>query len=127
MTIVTRPINSNNTIDNGVRSLSPSAEVWDVASHSNSFVERNYARPLARSYRTPARSAGERCAAANNSAQRFEPARERRDNLLLGIMMTAALAVGSIFGGVFNSEDPAPADLAPSAQIAADAAVAQVR
>lgn len=127
MTIVTRPVNCNNTIDNGVRSLNRTAEVWDVASHSDPLMERNCARPLSRSYRTSGRSIEKGLSDPNTSAHRFEAAREHRDNLLLGVMMTAALAVGSIFGGVFNSEDPVPADLTPDAQIAADAAVAQAR
>ena len=120
MTIVTRPVNSNNTIDSGVCTLGRTAEVWDVANYDSSLAGRHCARPLVRSYRTPGRNPGEHLVASDTSAQRFELAQERRDNLLVGIMMTAALAVGSIFGGVFNAEEPTSVGPAQSARIAAD-------
>lgn len=127
MTIQIRPLDSTNVTANAKHSTTLSAEVWDIDEQSPLKVRERCARPLVRAYRTSARPLAPVATQSNSSAHRGEAARERRDNLLLGLIMTAALAVGSFVGGVFSAGEPGNADPAAAVQMAANSSGSQTR
>ena len=59
-------------------------------------------------------------------ANAFETRHETRDTLLLGACMTAALLIGSAFGGVFSAQGEDPSSMT-NGQSAHAAAVATAR
>lgn len=107
-----------------VAKLYPTApsEVWDLDRGAAGARRAGAIRTLAPSDRTALRSSLGVSAGQGSVASKFEqPAkREHRDNLVLGLMMSAALIVGSVFGGAFAESDGPSADAAAPGPAAVD-------
>ena len=103
-------------------SVVPPAEVWDVDSGASRRVGTPGVRTLSSMNRIHERTprAGSRTVAGRGEA--FESRHETRDTVILGVSMTAALLIGSAFGGVFSGGESSAA--APSGEVARTAAVA---
>lgn len=85
------------------------SEVWDVNRGGSDGRKAAGVRTLAPANRTAERTSATACGRDDVGHERFEPGRERRDNLALGGLMAAALIAGSLFGGAFGTGDvPAP-------------------
>lgn len=122
MTITTRPESPRQgaaLVD--PRPASPS-EVWDLGRSAKAGCRPGSVRTLAPSDRTLLRPEIGGGAAPGEVASKFEQPekREHRDNLALGLMMSAALIIGSIFGGAFAESDGASAGAAAQATAAVD-------
>lgn len=87
----------------------PASEVWDVNGGGTCGRKAATVRTLAHANRTAERTDTPVCKPDAGEHERFEPGRERRDNLALGGLMAAALIAGSLFGGAFGTGDvPVP-------------------
>lgn len=82
-------------------SVVPPAEVWDVESTQPRRGGGGSVRTISATHRKYDRSDREEAIAGSGDVSAFETRRERRDTLLLGAGMTAALLIGSAFGGAF--------------------------
>ena len=110
----------------GAGSVVPPAEVWDVESAPQRRTGGAGVRAISASHRTDARSSNGEIMAGSAGANVFETRHETRDTLLLGVCMTAALLIGSAFGGVFSAQEEDPSSMT-SGQAAHAAAVATAR
>ncbi|UIZ91389.1 hypothetical protein JZY91_06345 [Corynebacterium sp. CNCTC7651] len=105
MTIAIRPV-TRTTVGNGAAgTTSTAAEVWDIPAAQHCTGAGVAVRQLGATTRTHERGAGRGQVSSAPRGSAFESARERRDNIMLGALFTAALLVGSAFGGVFSSAE----------------------
>lgn len=126
MTTVIRPQASTTAGGWADRATSTSAEVWDIADSmpfAASTRNCHAVRPLARETRTFERAGVAKETGLRSARGEFEPGRENRDNFILGSVLTAALLIGSAFGGVFTNQE----GQAQSESTAVQVASAQLR
>lgn len=114
MTTIIRPAHTLTTHTASSGAVVPSAEIWDIDRKRSAARGTTSVRPLAGSTRTSHLSPGSMESEYIPSGKQFETgragrargeAREGRDNLLLGGLLTAALLIGSAVGGVFGPAD----------------------
>lgn len=109
------------------RTAAPS-EIWDVAPRSHTAASARGVRQLTAQNRTQGLRFDDASVNPQPPSPKFEPDRERRDNVLLGAMMAAALIVGSALGGVFGGGEAPAADFGAESQVSvAQVSAAQAR
>lgn len=102
MSVAINPVQSHFVGRQGVSAVVPPTEVWDVE-RGGSRVSSNYSvRTLTVQDRKDERSVVGSDIDLLRDENLFESRRETRDTVLLGVCMTAALLIGSAFGGVFS-------------------------
>lgn len=114
MTIAINPAQRRNPALNRAASVVPPAEVWDVDPQPLRHEESASLRaihPLDRKAECPS---GAQSSSTETVREAFEPGHELRDTVVLGVCMTAALLIGSAFGGVFSDGEVDPALLTSS-------------
>lgn len=126
MSIAINPVHNASASRPGAASVVPPAEIWDLESASKRRTGGAGVRTISASHRTSARSSANRVSGGSTEANAFETRHETRDTLLLGACMTAALLIGSAFGGVFSAQDQDPSSM-PGSQVAQTATVATAR
>ena len=126
MSVAINPVHNVFVSRTGAAAVVPPAEVWDVDSASQRRTSGAGVRTISGSHRTSARSASTAVSGGSPDANTFETRHETRDTLVLGVCMTAALLIGSAFGGVFSAQDEDPSSMT-SGQAAHTATVATAR
>ena len=126
MSVAINPVHNAFVSRPGAASVVPPAEVWDVDSMSQRRTGGAGVRTISAKYRTSARSSSGTVSGGSSDANAFETRHETRDTLLLGVCMTAALLIGSAFGGVFSAQDHDPSSMT-SGQSSHNATVATAR
>ena len=126
MSIAINPVHNASASRLGAVSVVPPAEIWDLDSVPKRRSGGAGVRTISASHRTSARSVSNRVSGGSTEADTFETRHETRDTLLLGVCMTAALLIGSAFGGVFSAQDKDPSSMTAS-QVAHAATVATAR
>lgn len=84
------------------------AEVWDVDSVGRDRTCAADVRTLSREVRTHDAMRTAAFRAPRDSSDSFEPRRENRESIFLGVFLAAALMIGSVFGGVLAGPEAAP-------------------
>ena len=92
---------------------SVASEVWDLSPVEGRRASTSSIRQL-RAEKAPARVIQE------TAEDGFEPGHERRESLFVGVVMAAALLIGSLFGGAFGGgEEPTTAEIAQLSPVVA--------
>ena len=126
MSVAINPVHNAFVSRPGAAAVVPPAEVWDVDSAPKRRTGGAGVRTISTTHRTSARSSSDTVSVGSSDANTFETRHETRDTLLLGVCMTAALLIGSAFGGVFSAQDQDPSSMT-SGQAAHTATVATAR
>lgn len=126
MSVAINPVHNTFVSRSGAASVVPPAEVWDVDSVSKRRSGGAGVRAISTSHRTDARPIRGEVLDGPSDVNPFETRHETRDTVLLGVCMTAALLIGSAFGGVFSAQDEDPSSMTHG-QAADAAAVATAR
>ena len=126
MSVAINPVHNAFVSRQGAAAVVPPAEVWDVDSASKRRTGGVGVRTISATHRTSARPSFDTVSGGSSDANTFETRHETRDTLLLGVCMTAALLIGSAFGGVFSAQDQDPSSMT-SGQVAHTATVATAR
>ena len=126
MSIAINPVHNVSASRPSAASVVPPAEIWDLDSVPKRRTGGAGVRTISASHRTSARSVSNRVSGGSTEANTFEIRHETRDTLLLGACMTAALLIGSAFGGVFSAQDQDPSSTT-GGQVAHTATVATAR
>lgn len=122
MSIAINPVQDRYQAGRSGVSVVPPAEVWDVDSGVSRRVGTPGVRTLNSVNRIHERTLRAGSGAVAGRGESFESRHETRDTVILGVSMTAALLIGSAFGGVFSGGESSAA--APSGEVARTAAVA---
>lgn len=123
MSIAINPVQDRYKAVYGGVSVVPPAEVWDVNSGAQRRVGTPSVRTLTSLNRMHGRPPRTDRGAVGGRGEAFESRHETRDTVILGVSMTAALLIGSAFGGVFSGgEGSAAASDDQGSQTAAVAA-----
>lgn len=123
MSIAINPVQDRHDAERGCVSVVPPAEVWDVDAGTGSRVGSPRVRTLSSLNRIHDRTRRPNSGAVGDRGEVFESRHEMRDTVILGVSMTAALLIGSAFGGVFSGGAGAAA--VPDGGVAQTAAVAE--
>ena len=126
MSVAINPVHNAFVSRPSAAAVVPPAEVWDVDSAPKRRTGGAGVRTISATHRTNARSGSTAVSGGSSDANTFETRHETRDTLLLGVCMTAALLIGSAFGGVFSAQDQDPSSMT-SGQAAHTATVATAR
>lgn len=122
MSIAINPVQNRYKAERGGVNVVPPAEVWDVDASTGCRAGSPRVRTLGSRNRMHERTPGIGAGAVGNRGEVFESRHETRDTVILGVSMTAALLIGSAFGGVFSGGVGAAA--APGGEVAQATAVA---
>lgn len=122
VSIAINPVQNRYQAGHSGVSVVPPAEVWDVDSGASRRVGTPSVRTLNSLNRMHERTPRSGSGAEGSKGEVFESRHETRDTVILGVSMTAALLIGSAFGGVFSGGESSAA--APSGEVARTAAVA---
>ena len=114
MSVAINPVHNTLVGRTGAASVVPPAEVWDVDFAPKSRTGGAGVRAISGSHRTDARSSAKGSLDGFSNVNAFETRHETRDTLLLGVCMTAALLIGSAFGGVFSAQTEDPSSMSLS-------------
>lgn len=109
MSIAINPVQNRYQAGHSDVSVVPPAEVWDVDSGASRRVGTPSVRTLNSLNRIHERTPRAGSGAVAGRREAFESRHETRDTVILGVSMTAALLIGSAFGGVFSGEESAAA------------------
>lgn len=126
MSVAINPVHNTLVGRTGAASVVPPAEVWDVDFAPKSRTGGAGVRAISGSHRMDARSSAKGSLDGFSNVNAFETRHETRDTLLLGVCMTAALLIGSAFGGVFSAQTEDPSSMS-SGQDAHSAVAATAR
>lgn len=126
MSVAINPVHKAPASRPGAASVVPPAEIWDLDSGPERRTGGVGVRTISASHRTGARSTVNGVLDGSADANMFETRHETRDTLLLGACMTAALLIGSAFGGVFSAQAEDPSSMS-SGQAAHSAVAATAR
>lgn len=107
VSIAINPVQNRYQAGRGGVSVVPPAEVWDVDSGASRRVGTPGVRTLSSLNRMHERTPKAGSGAVAGRGEAFESRHETRDTVILGVSMTAALLIGSAFGGVFSGGDGA--------------------
>ena len=126
MSVAINPVHRESAFRPGATSVVPPAEIWDLESAPKRRTGGVGVRTISASHRTSARASMNGVSGGSDDANTFETRHETRDTLLLGVCMTAALLIGSAFGGVFSAQDQEPSSMT-GGQVAHTATVVTAR
>lgn len=122
VSIAIKPVQDGYQAGHSGASVVPPAEVWDVEYGASRRVGTPGVRTLSSLHRIYERTPRAGSVAEGSRGEVFESRHETRDTVILGVSMTAALLIGSAFGGVFSGGESSAA--APGGEVARTAAVA---
>lgn len=86
----------------------PAAEVWDLDRVSSRGLSSRRVRTLDALDRKDERLSAVSICGSGQEDDVFESHRERKEGVVLAGILSAALLIGSAFGGVFSGSEPLP-------------------